>query len=235
MLIKIAGHYIENPNHIDKLIAIKGLPDEWIFRTSKYGGRELLSPWVPDYEENIPKEIRHLCEPTEITKVFPPIEKGRDPVVDVKTILAIKFDFMTQPGQELWEKVERYLERMTPRDRPVPKPVIMAPDHKSAFNPHACRKTMRGSLEFYSCEIPDIDLREPVLAKVETATAAPMAPVIVQAPSIPVIQPVKVAQIPPAVFPCPESGCSKVFSKAQALRMHSMKMHGVRKQPAGVS
>lgn len=161
MLIKLAGHYPNNPAHIDKMICIKGLPEDWIFRTTKEG-KELVKPWIVDNEDTIPKEIRHLCEPTDIVEIFPPIEKGRYPVKDKKTILGIKLEYNTQPAQELWEKIERYLDRMTPRDQKVPEPVLMAPDQKSSFNPHKARRTQRGSLEMSPCEIPVIDLTQVV-------------------------------------------------------------------------
>lgn len=228
MLIRLCGHYLNNPNHIDKLISIKGLPDEWFFRPCKYGGKELIQPWEPDVEENIPQSIRHLCEPTEVTKVFPPIEKGKDSVIDKFTILGVRFNFMSNPGQELWEKIERYLERMTPRDERIPAPVLVAPNHTSMFNPHSVRKTVRGSIELIKADIPDVDLRkpyiEPVVAKVEiqpsvAATALSIVPNHNQTPQ-PVVD---------RIFKC---NCGKQFNKEQGLRMHKTKAHS--KQPAGV-
>ena len=169
MLIKLAGHHINNPNHIDKVISIKGLPEEWIFRKT-VNGKELVRPWTPDNEDTIPNEIRHLCEPTEITITYSPIGPGIPGVVDKRTILGIKLDFNTEPGRELWEKVERYLDRMTPRDQKVPEPVMMAPNHKSIFDPHIGRRGSRGSLEIGRTTVPDVDLRttiEEVIPKVE--------------------------------------------------------------------
>ena len=99
MLIRLCGHFPSNPGHIDKLISIKGLPTEWIFRENvKFGGKELVKPWEVDVEENIPKDIRHLCEPTEIIEVFPPIAPGQPPVVDKRTIIGIRFNFMDAAG-----------------------------------------------------------------------------------------------------------------------------------------
>lgn len=158
MLIRLMGHYLNNPKHIDKLIVINGLPDEWIFRKCKYGGVELVSPWEPDIIVNIPKEIRHLCTPVEITKVYPPIEKGRDEVVERMTILGIRFNYGIQPGIELWEKIERYLEWTVPRDMAMPQPVMAAPDHLSPFAPTIGRRNARGSLEYTPTEIPVIEL-----------------------------------------------------------------------------
>lgn len=208
MLIRIAGHHFNNPSHIDKMICIKGLPEEWLFRKSKFG-KELLAPWKPDVEENIPQSIRHLCDPVEVTFVFPPIERGRDYVVDTKTVIGLKFEYMTEPGHELWEKIERYLDRMTPRDQKIPEPVLVAPNQKSDFNPHKARRTVRGSLEFEKCEIPVVDLRT------EAEKVALVQPVIVAKP---VIQ--------KEVFKCDQ--CPKEYDKKNSLRLHVL--HGHKKE-----
>jgi hypothetical protein len=162
MLIRLCGHFIDNPRHVDKLICIKGLPESYFFRPSRFGGKELISPWTPDNESNIPQSIRYLCEEIEITKAFPPIEKGKDSVVDKYKILGVKLEYTSGPGQEMWEQIEGYLERMIPRDQRVPKPVLCAPDQKSEFNPTSARRTVRGSLELQSgVAIPVIVLSDP--------------------------------------------------------------------------
>lgn len=222
-LIRLAGHFINNPNHIDKLICIKGLPEEWIFRPSKFGGKELVHPWKPDVDANIPESIRHLCEPTEVTIVFPPIEKGKESVVDKIMVLGIKFDYMTEPGQVLWEKIERYLDRMTPRDQRIPVPVLVAPDQKSQFNPHMPRRTPRGSLELIPSDIPVVDLRIPVIETV--SASAPVSTAVLVAPVTPVVSvPAPIVEEKKAeVFKCEK--CDKVFDKKRALFMHDVRGH----------
>lgn len=223
MLIRLCGHFIDNPNHIDKLICIKGLPDEWFFRMTKHG-RELIKPWVPDIEENIPKDIRHLCDPIEITQVFPPIEKGKEGVVDKVTVIGLKFDYMTEAGQTTWEKIERYLERTVPRDQMIQKPVLVAPNQKSLFDPHEARRSGRGSLELRKAEIPVIDLR--------SAEPAPQPIITVQAPIV------TAAEKPAPAVTVTQSGlvrcepCNKEFNE-RGLRMHNMKKHPS-KVPVGV-
>ncbi|HEX9504277.1 MAG TPA: hypothetical protein VF974_08255 [Patescibacteria group bacterium] len=190
MLIRLCGHFIDNPGHRDKLIAIKGLPEEWILRPSRFGGKELVKPWIPDIEANIPKSIRNLCEPIEITVVFPPIHKDADYVVDHLTIIGIRFDYMTEPGHELWEKIEDYIERMTPRDQRILKPCIVAPDQKSEFNPHMAKRSVRGGLEFHPCDIPVIDLRPtaPTPINNDPKVAVVMAPIILPPQTVPATQ-----------------------------------------------
>ena len=223
MLIRIAGHYPMNPKHIDKLICIKGLPEEWIFKDSVYGGKELVKPWIPDIDENIPKEIRHLCDPVEITIYTAPINSERKPVIDKRTILGIKFEYGTNPGQELWDKIERYLDRMTPRDQKVPVPVLVAPDHKSSFSPHISMKNPRGALELFPAEIPVVDLRKEEPKPVEIEDPKPIV-------SRPVIEQVKV--VPDKVFLC--SGCNKEFKNDLGLEIHNRRMHKGKKVLAEV-
>lgn len=233
MLIRLCGHYIDNPNHIDKLISIMGLPEEWLFRTTK-NGKEIALPWEPDVEANIPQSIRHLCEIVEVTKVFPPIEKGRDPVVDRFTIIGLRFNFLTQPGQELWEKIERYLDRMTPRDEKVPKPVLVAPNQQSQFDPHLARRSTRGSLELQKTEIPHVDLRSrppeflapqppvapPAFLQPTTTTAnAPATVTLTHAATEPPAAPEAPAKT--TGFACLQ--CPRVFTQQQHLKMHQTK------------
>ncbi len=217
MLIRLCGHHIDNPNHIDKLICIKGLPDEFFFRISKHG-KELIRPWEPDVEANIPKEIRHLCDPFEIAEVFPPIEKGRDSVVDKRTILGLRFNYISEAGETMWERIERYLERSVSRDQMIPKPVLVAPNQKSLFDPHEARRSTRGSLELRKSEVPIIDVSrpEPIVTPIITvqspvaSAAANSAPIITVSNSAAVI-----ARCEP---------CGKDFNE-RGLRMHNMKKH----------
>lgn len=222
MLIRIIGHYIDNPARIDKLICIKGLPEEWFYKASRFGGKTLIKPWEPEVEANIPRDCRHLCEPVEITQAFAPIEKGQPYVVDKLTINAVRFDYMTEAGQTMWDQIERYLDRTVPRDILVSKPVMVAPDHKSAYSPHEARRTVRGSLELRPVDaIPVIDL---------AAFLAPIQPRAPQA-AAPLIMATKVEAPAPVLYGC--QLCDRKFEKEQALKMHVMRGHA-KKEPAGV-
>jgi len=209
MLIKLVGHYIDNPQHIDKIISIKGLPEEWFFKKSKFGGKELLRPWVPDVEANIPDKVRHLVVEHEIDQIFPPIEKGKDSVVDKLKISGVKLDYSTNPGQEMWEKVERYLEATIPRDQKVPKPALCAKDHVADFDPHETRRTQKGSLELRKCEVPEADLRQSIVGKaIEPAT-------IVSIPSV------AVAPVEHKIYKCKK--CGSDFNGLNIFRSHNLK------------
>ncbi len=234
MLIRLAGHFIDNPNHIDKLICIKGLPDEWFFKTTKYG-KELIKPWVPDIDVNIPKDIRHLCDPIEVVQYFPSIAPGKEGIVDKLTVLGLKMDYMTEAGQTMWEKIERYLERAVPRDQMIQKPVLVAPNQKSLFDPHEARRTTRGSLEMRKTEIPVIDLTPPVVAPapivVNTVPVIQVQPSIMTAANA--VSPIlKVTREAPTVATVRCEPCGKDFNE-RGLRMHNMKKHPS-KEPVGV-
>lgn len=237
MLIRLAGHFIDNPAHIDKLICIKGLPEEWFFRENKkYQGKELIAPWLPDIESNIPQSIRHLCDTLEVIRIFPPIEKGREYIVDRFNIIGVRFDYMTESGQTTWDKIERYLERMVPRDQMVPKPVLVAPNQKSEFNPHEARRTTRGSLEFRPAEVPMIDLG----IREETTLVIPSSVSMTTSQSASVVlTEEKPKKEPKEVFKCDE--CDKKFKKDGFLRLHKLRGHPKEvekkeeiKEPAGV-
>lgn len=228
MLIRLCGHFIDNPNHIDKLICINGLPEDFFFRKSKHG-RELIRPWEPDVEENIPKDIRHLCEPVEYVQVFPPIEKGKDSVVDTVKAIGLRFNYISESGQSMWEKIEHYLERSVARDQMIPKPVLVAPNQKSLFDPHEARRSPRGSLEMRKAEIPVIDLAPPTPAII---TVQPVAPTISVAAQATVITKVAEPVVQENWLTC--APCGKQFNE-RGLRMHNMKKHPELKQvPVGV-
>lgn len=231
MLIRIAAHYIDNPHHIDKMICIKGLPEDWIFKPSKHGGVELLPPWQPDVEENIPTHIRHLCDPREVTFVFPSMEQRGQFHVDKRTVIGLKFDYMTQAGQDLWDKIERFLETAVPRDQRIPKPVVVAASIRTGFDPHMARRSVRGGLEFVRADIPVIDVRvaTPIAPPAATVSSTPAEATKVVVQQKPPVAEKKVE--PVENLPCDE--CPKVFTKPKALKMHKIVAHK-KKEPVGV-
>src|SRR5205814_6003769 len=121
----------------------------------------------------------------------------------------IKYDYNTEPGHDLWNKIERYLETTTPRDQKIPEPVIVAPNQKADFNPHRARRTVRGSLEFETCDIPVVDLRS-FLQPSETVSQAQA--IVAQIPDSPPI-------VSKPVFKCEE--CGRKFRKEGFVRIHA--------------
>lgn len=218
MLIRLVGHFVNNSQHIDKMICIKGLPDDWMFRIRPDGQRELNPPFVADIPENIPKFIRHLCTPTDVVKYFPPIEKGKDGVLDSLTILGVKLDYMTEAGRAMWTKIQRYMDDCMPRHAKVPEPVLVARDQKSPFETYVANKRMTGGVELEPAEIPVVDLnieinKSSVLPPVSPAQGSPPKIEAVSLPTQPVV----------TVLKCPD--CDFTHAKKQGISMHRVKRH----------
>jgi hypothetical protein len=217
-LIRLVSHFPLNPKHIDKMIAIKGLPKEWIFRGE--AGDELIPPWKPDNPQNIPLDIRHLCEPTYITVKYAPVERGVNGVIERKQMLGLVLDFMTEPGRELWEKIERFIEGTLPRTERVPIPVLLAKDEHAPFETHIPRKAANGSIYLEPSPIPLIDLT-PYLQPVAVAE------VVVEVPPTPPSPP-ETPKPQPEEFKC--SKCDYKHRSKQGIRMHEMKKHPIKEK-----
>lgn len=218
-LIRICDHFRNNPKRIDKLISIKGLPDEWLYRETDEG-RELKKPWQADVDANIPHEIRHLCEPMYVNFRYSPITKGEKEIIDRRQILGLKIDYNTEPGREMWDQVERYLEESIPRNERIPVPVVCSKDERSAFETYEPRRNAMGSLQFHPKEVPLVDLTK--------YDAKPIQPPVVGSPPPALTVPVEATQQeskpPQAVkFQCEE--CDYEHSSKQGVRMHTTKRH----------
>lgn len=224
MLIRICDHFRNNPKRIDKLIAIKGLPREWMFYEGPEG-TELRKPWQPDIDVNIPYDVRSVCEPMYVTIRYPSVDANKPGVVEKRKILGVKIDYNTEPGREMWEQVERYVEESMPRNERIPVPVVCSKDERSAFETYTPRRSPTGSLEMVSSAIPEVDLTRFVPGKVEILPAVEVVlaqQAVAPAPQVPVKAGSFVCEV-----------CSVPFEKAQGLRMHKMKKHP-KKEKVGV-
>lgn len=214
MLFRIVDHFRDNPKRIDKLIAIKGLPREWIFQDTPDGHVMLKRPWEPDIDKNIPYDIRHLCEPVYVTFKYSPIEKGSPGVTEMKQVLGLKIDYNSEPGREMWDRVERFVEETIPRDERIPKPVVCAKDERSPFETYMPRRTQTGSLQFEPHDVPNVDLTR---YTVKTGAPEPVIP-----PTR--IEAAKTESTPPASdFKCDK--CDYRHKSKAGIRMHAMKRH----------
>ncbi len=212
MLIRICDHFKNNPKRIDKLIAVKGLPQEWLFRESPEG-LELRKPWEPDIDANIPHDIRQFCEPMYIIKRFSPINNQAKEVIEKRQILGIKIDYNSEPGRQMWDDVERFIEESTPRNERLPSPVLCARDERSAFDTYAPRRNSRGSLELVPSPVPLVDLTK----YVETSTVR-LPPAEVLAP-----EPLQKQPVQDSEYKCDE--CDYHHASQRGIRMHAMKRH----------
>lgn len=132
-LFRLASHAKNNKLHIDKLIAIEGVPEHLLFESR--GGKQVLRQFLGfGIPENLPKDIRkEFCNGDTILRYVAPFEKGAEAVFQEIPLYDIVIDCGTRQGAELWEKIERMIDDQTPRDRKVPEPVVVAKDHKSGF------------------------------------------------------------------------------------------------------
>lgn len=225
MLIRICDHFKDNPKRIDKLIAIKGLPEEWMFRDSPEG-KELKRPWEPDVDKNIPMDIRGFCDPMYVIIRYSAISADRKPTIEQRKIYGVRIDYNSEPGRQMWDDVERFVEESTPRDERIPVPVLCAKDERSSFETYTPRRTSRGSLELVPSEVPVVDLTKWIAPKpvvVPSISPEPLSPPVAAAPVS--------AEVQGQPFKCTD--CDYTHRSKAGLRMHSMKRHP--KEKVGVS
>lgn len=225
MLIRLCGHFLMNPQHIDKLICIKGLPEDWMFVQRADGRKQLKAPWEADIDANIPAHVRTICEPTQIVQYFSPIEKGGSGITDERTILGVKINFMTEPGRAMWTKVQRYMDASIPRDQQIPEPVLVAKDQRSPFETFKPMKRVTGGLELEPSDVPVVDLNKPIPA----ATRPLLEPQ--EVPSQQKVSLPSIAKSPADTFKCEH--CDYTSEKERGVRMHTMKRH--KKEMAGTT
>lgn len=230
MLIRLCAHHVLNPHLIDKLIVVNGLPQEWIFKKVPQGD-QLLPPWEPDVDANIPKEIRHLAQPITYCKWFPPVrhyDQKYEGFWDTRTVYGLRLDYSYGPGQEMWNKIEDFIEGTIPRNEKMPVPVMVAPDQKSSFSPVIAKKSERGGgIQLIGADVPVVDL---TIYVATTPQVAP--PVTIATPVAAVIKTQTVAEKPKVEVStevkCDE--CDYKTEKLRALRMHKMQKHPIKEK-----
>lgn len=219
-LIRIIDHFNNNPKRIDKLIAIKGLPEEWFFRETEQG-RELKKPWQPDVDANIPHDIRHLCEPMYLIFRYPPIQSGAKEVVEKRQVIGFRIDYNTEPGRQMWDDIERYIEETMPRNERIPVPVVCSKDERSAFETFTPRRNARGSLELIPSPIPFVDLTKYVEVKMEHKI--PDVQEVLKHTEPENVEAMVSTRATTQVFKCDE--CDFEHHSPRGVRMHAVKKH----------
>lgn len=146
-------------------------------------------------------------------------------MIEKKKILGVRIDYNSEPGRQMWDDIERFVEESMPRNERIPVPVICAKDEHAAFETYMPRRTARGSLELVPAPVPFVDLTKYIPEKVQ-----PVIPSVAEvektgAISQPVVpQPVEARD--PSKFKC--ENCSFTHYSPNGLRMHRMKKHDVR-------
>jgi len=216
MLIRIAGHGFNNPHLIDKLIIIKGLPFDWIFKKVPQGN-QLLPPWNPDIEENIPESLKTQVEPIVYCQWFDSVrhhDRNYEGFWDTRTVHGLKLECQYGPAQEMWKKIEEYVEGTLPRTEKMPVPVLVAPDQKSDFKPHVAKRDGQGHLVLMPASVPVVDLT--IYGKPDSIVERPKI-----APEIP--------PVPwnPLAYAC--EFCEQEFMEKNALKNHKIELHPVKR------
>lgn len=206
--------------HIDKMIAINGLPKDWMFRERADGSKELAPPFQADNEDNIPKHIRYLCTPEDIVTYFSPINSGVPGVIDKKKIYGVKLDYMTEPGRSMWERIRKYLDATIPRDQQVPEPVLVAKDQKGPFETFSAHRRVTGGIELEPSEIPLIDLDKH--DALDHGSLPPSSPPVSPQSAGTLEVPTPAPQ-PEELFHCKR--CEYTSTKKQAVVMHNIVSH----------
>lgn len=216
MLIRLLTHHVNNPHLIDKLIIIKGLPKDWIFKKVPQGD-QLLRPWEADVDRNIPKDVQAQTEPVKFVQYFQNIrhhDRNYEGFWDERTVFGLRLDYAYGPGREMWEKIVDYIDASLPRGEKMPDPVLVAKDQHSPFETHMARRSRSGSgLELVPADVPVIDLNKYIIAPTPTVTVTVATTAVI---------PEFKETVSQETFSCE---CGKSFEKKQALRMHKMKAH----------
>src|SRR6267142_2614602 len=234
LLIRLVMHPTNNPHLIDKLIILRGLPYEWVFKKSKYRiehedgsveeaiGDRLLTPWTPDADVNIPREVRDLTEPITFVHWFPDVQfqattgaRTFHGFWEKRTVWGLCLDYSRGPQQELWTKIEEYIDKTLPRGEKMPNAVQVAKDQKSEFKTYLARrgKTL-SSLEMVEMDVPIVDLRMSVVVPPDVVLKTVMTVPANPGPPLPETK----AEEENMVYRC--ETCSQEFKNTHGLKIH---------------
>lgn len=213
MLIRLMSDGTKNPGHYDKMIAIDGLPEEWIFnrRVDKDDkGRDdarlfLKDPWELDVTDNIPEGIRMKFQESPFEVWFetpqelrpgtfaPPSEIGF--IRWMKKAYGLRLNLQTNGGKQMWDQIVDLLDRETPRSQRIPEAAVVGDRMQWTLQPS---------------QVPYVKL---------TGTVAQVPQEQVQ-----IIQPKKEAR--PNEYSCRH--CNDIFDKERGRWMHERRKHNVK-------
>lgn len=132
MLIRLVNHHIKNPEMRDKLINIENFPESYFIEVRE-GNKVIKNPWEVDNPQNLSRDIKdRFYKPMLISDVVTAYRDAhtteefyhKSRYYEIQCGV-VKLDYATGPGEEVWSRVERLIEKTTPRDMPIPKPAIV--------------------------------------------------------------------------------------------------------------
>lgn len=213
MLLRLISDGTNNPAHYDKMIAIDGLPEEWIFdrRVDKDDKGEtdtrlfLKSPWEIDVTENIPEGIRNKFqeEPMEVWMETPQeIRPGTYQAAQeigfirwYRDAYGMRLNIQTNAGRQMWDQIIDLMDRETPRSQRVPMPAVVGDKFQWTLQPS---------------QVPYVKLTgDKIIVPKEQIKEVP-TPI----------------EARPNQFPC--RTCGDVFDKERGRWMHERKKHGIK-------
>jgi hypothetical protein len=142
MIIRIVSDGKNNPSHVDKLIVIEGLPEEWLFDRRKVVDDEgteerlfLKAPWELDITDNIPEGIRFKFQPEPFTVWFEtPMEIRPGTMVTNQKLewirwtnegYGVRLNVQSNAGESMWQQIVDLMDRETPRHQKIPQAAIV--------------------------------------------------------------------------------------------------------------
>lgn len=213
MLIRLMSDFTKNPSHYDKLIAIDGLPEEWIFWRKKMDGPDgqpedrlfLKLPWEIDPSDNIPDDIKMKFQAEPMTVWFETPQEIRPGTFGTQELgwvrwiekaYGLRLNLQTNQGKAMWDQILDLLDRETPRSQRIPEAAIVG-------------DKMQWLLK--AANVPYVKLTGGIM-EVPADQAKPIPP----PPPIP----------RPNEFAC--RNCGDVFDKERGRWMHERRKHGVK-------
>jgi len=213
MLIRLMSDGKNNSEHADKLIAIDGLPEEWIFDRRKdidqSGNPDerlfLKDPWEVDVTENIPVDIRFKFQQEPITVWFESPMEIRPGTIQTsakmefvtffKKAHGFRLNMQTNGGKQMWDQIYDLMDRETPRSQRIPEAAVVG-----------------NKIQW--------------LLKVENVPHVKLTGSEIEIPKeqVVVIQPKPTPR--PNEYPC--RTCGDIFDKDRGRWMHERRKHGVK-------
>lgn len=203
MLIRLVSHPEDNSDHVDKLIYIEGLPE--VFFYNVMNGKKYLKspPWVIDNDDNVPEDIKRIYykHPQEVWFQLPkdPSFQGQDQLTEYsREANCLVLDYQTRQGEQMWDQIEKILDRETPRDLEVPKPAVVG---------------TRREWTLGATEVPAIVLKAREIIKQKTEADVEKTPAVETQESVSIV----------SDYFCRE--CNIRYMNEHGLNIHKSKMH----------
>jgi hypothetical protein len=142
MLLRLTNHHFNNKIMVDKLISLKGFPEDMFWQKVQgiYTlddldpegknkkevriGLVVKEPFEPDVTENIPDDI--IEKFGEEREIYDRMDRQ---LLGPRKIVALRLDFSTGPGEIAWGKIWKVIDNNTGRFERVVRPAPVGNEH----------------------------------------------------------------------------------------------------------